>query len=713
MSWSRGVEIWLDEGLFERVSAWYEHKIQADLSQNVEDYFHLGLSYLLEGREEDAQATWFLGLSQVDDSGLILLAEILNEEARRQTSLSQLEMGWLIRSYIREIYPEDINNILSLWKLEIELNTFNSDKLAEVEEIFLTRAEEEIDQEILQAFLTVLFSLNDAIIVDIVKLILNKYTDDIFIKIVANNIENVAQKYPLNAADIVEFCLSINSTSPYIIYLAKQLPWYYIALKKYSEARESVYKFYRLCENLPEKAFAAQAVIMVLMNCGYWLELEKVSEEYNQVLINFLESGECPRFSQTYFLAGSHLVYLKDDLAGNRWFYNLNGKLYQRCIELKYKEASLKRENSRQHNRKIKIGYIGHTLRNHSIGIITRWLFKYHDREEFDINLYLVNQAEDSITRNFFRSNAHNCYNLPKSAVMIAEKIKADEIDILIDVDCLTGDTTSEVMALKPAPVQVSWLGWDASGMPAIDYYIADNYVLPENSQEYYSETIWRLPNCYMAIDGVEVDTPTLRRQDLGIGPESTVYLTAQTGSKRHPDTIRLQMQVLKSVPDSYLLVQGKGAESVIEQLFLQIASSEGVNWERLRFLPSYLTLTYRANLAIADVVLDTYPFTGGTTTLDILWMGIPLVTKVGQQWASRNSYTLMVNAGLNEGIAWNDDEYIEWGIRLGTDSKLRENIRWKLRRSRQTAPIWNTKQFAKDIESAYRQMWEIYQGQI
>lgn len=120
----------------------------------------------------------------------------------------------------------------------------------------------------------------------------------------------------------------------------------------------------------------------------------------------------------------------------------------------------------------------------------------------------------------------------------------------------------------------------------------------------------------------------------------------------------------------------------------------------------------HRANLQIADVVLDTYPYNGATTTLETLWMEIPLVTRVGEQFAARNSYTFMMNAGITEGIAWSDEEYIEWGIKLGTDENLRKKVRWKLRQSKKTSPLWNGKQFAREMEKAYQQMWKIYVSQ-
>jgi predicted O-linked N-acetylglucosamine transferase (SPINDLY family) len=127
-----------------------------------------------------------------------------------------------------------------------------------------------------------------------------------------------------------------------------------------------------------------------------------------------------------------------------------------------------------------------------------------------------------------------------------------------------------------------------------------------------------------------------------------------------------------------------------------------------LRFLPDVpLESTHRANLGVADVVLDTYPYNGATTTLETLWMERPLVTQVGSQFAARNSYTMLMNAGVTEGIAWSEEEYIEWGIRLGKDVKLRQKVAWQLRVAKQTSPLWNTKQFVVNLEQAYEQMWQ------
>jgi predicted O-linked N-acetylglucosamine transferase (SPINDLY family) len=119
------------------------------------------------------------------------------------------------------------------------------------------------------------------------------------------------------------------------------------------------------------------------------------------------------------------------------------------------------------------------------------------------------------------------------------------------------------------------------------------------------------------------------------------------------------------------------------------------------------------ANLYIADIVLDTYPYNGATTTLEVLWMNIPIVTRVGEQFFARYTYTMLKNIGVEEGIAWNDAEYVEWGIRFGTDHELRERVIRKIRQSKHSAPLWNAKQFARDMENAFDQMWQKYLDSI
>ena len=130
----------------------------------------------------------------------------------------------------------------------------------------------------------------------------------------------------------------------------------------------------------------------------------------------------------------------------------------------------------------------------------------------------------------------------------------------------------------------------------------------------------------------------------------------------------------------------------------------EGVNDDRLRFLSAVPEEeTHRAILGLADIVLDTYPYNGATTTLEALWMGIPIVTRVGEQFSARTSYSALMNLGITAGLAWNNEEYVDWGTRLGQDDLLRKRVSLTLQRQHHTAPLWKPQFFTKALETAYQ----------
>jgi predicted O-linked N-acetylglucosamine transferase (SPINDLY family) len=352
---------------------------------------------------------------------------------------------------------------------------------------------------------------------------------------------------------------------------------------------------------------------------------------------------------------------------------------------------------------KLKIGYISCNLRRHSIGWLSRWLLHYHDREKLEVYLYLINQNEDDITDKWFANKDNFVHRLDENIPAIVQQIQEDQLDILVDLESMTSPTICWVMALKPAPIQITWLGLDATGLPSIDYFLVDPHVVPADAQQYYQEKLWRLTPSYLAVDGFEIGLANLTRKDLNIPDDAVIYLTSQSGYKRHLEMIKMQLTILKKVPNSYLLVKGFANKDIIKELFEKLAQEQNVPLENLRFLTFDTNEeTHRANLQLADVILDTYPYNGATTTLEVLWLGIPIVTLVGEQFAARNSYTFMLNAGITEGIAYNAQEYIDWGIKLGTSEDLRSKIHWKLWNSRQNAPLWNAQQFTKTVEDAY-----------
>jgi predicted O-linked N-acetylglucosamine transferase (SPINDLY family) len=147
-----------------------------------------------------------------------------------------------------------------------------------------------------------------------------------------------------------------------------------------------------------------------------------------------------------------------------------------------------------------------------------------------------------------------------------------------------------------------------------------------------------------------------------------------------------------------------------VQAAFGAIAEELGVDRDRLHFLGQAKSeAEHRANLTIADVVLDTYPYNGATTTLETLWAGIPLVTRAGQQFSGRNSFAMLMQVGVEAGIAWSDRQYVEWGVRFGQDLALRQQVTWQLRRSRQVSPLWDGRGLTRDLEAAFDAMWVRY----
>lgn len=708
----------LNDGKYNQVAGLYEQAIEAEPNV-MSHYWYLGLAYLLQNYEEDAQATWMLAIAEGTpeevEEWTQELVNILDFEAQRQINISNLKNSWLIRQHIREITPAFANNLLHLLQLSIDLNELTTENFETWQPATVINQTDlaEIDTALLLQVIKKIIEFPIPETLEFVEACLPHQAQNPLALIdtilpVAIKVAYQARR-PDFAANLAELCLKLEPEHSETL---RHLSCFYSNARLHTQAIETAKLFFSNCNNTSWQLQGSYLILRALLTCGAWLEVEPVAQRHKLLVKDLvqnppqdLEPSEASLLLSTNFF----LPYIQDIPAETHWLQNQIGKIFQASLQADSSNfVNLPHTNTRETTRPLKIGYITHAFTGHSVGWLSRWLLQYHDKEAFKTNLYLIHQNLEEYE--WLRDKVEGIYNFDSNYKEIAKQIKADEIDILVDLDSLTLDTTCKALALKPAPIQVTWLGWDASGVPAIDYFIADPYVLPKNAQDYYSENIWRLPQTYVAVDGFEVGVPTLRREQLEIPSDAVIYYSGQTGYKRHPETVRLQMQILKQVPNSYFLVKGKADKTAVEQFFTHVAEAEGIDPNRLKFLPrDESELVHRANLGIADVVLDTYPYNGATTTLETLWMGVPIVTKVGEQFSARNSYTFMKNVGVTEGIAWTDEEYIEWGVRLGNAPALRQQIAWKLRQSRQTSPLWNAKQFTREMEKAYKQMWQNY----
>ena len=702
---------------------YYEDAIAVDHTV-ASNYWHLGVAYVLTGREEEAQAAWFTPFASAEPDRIEeLTADLVAviEAAADRAKISDRQQAWLLRQHLWNLAPDHLTNVLHLIILAQELEELTPAYLQDWQVVERLNSAEvgSIDDLLLDAAMVAVLALRQEIGLEIVASCLRiagEQKDLLLRKTLARAFEIFyCHRLHTFAVQLGEICERIE---PNHLEVCKVVTSLYSDIGEYDRGIAAAQRYYQSASDQLDQLFGNYLLQRSYFTTGNWQGATDRIEDYRQILAEVIRSspqnlsyGKC----QGLLVSSFFLPYTEDNPEINKRLQNQTAALFQQNIPRTPANPEFQKPSLAKKTGCLRIGYIGSTFKIHSVGWLNRWLIHHHDRDEFQIFLYCVNQhEEESFNQQWFRNKVHVCSFFTNQADRIVAQIQADEIDILIDVDSLTYDTTCFVMAQKPAPVQATWLGWDASGIPAIDYYIADPYVLPANAQDYYQEKIWRLPHTYLAVDGFEVGTPTLRREDLDLPADAVVYLCSQSGYKRHPENMRLQMRILKAVPNSYFLIKGKSDKSIIRDFFGKIADEEGVSLDRLRFLDRDRDeYTHRANLAIADIVLDTFPYNGATTTLETLWMGIPLVTRVGQQFAARNSYTFMMNAGIEEGIAWTDEEYIEWGIRLGKELELRQQIQGKLRTSRYHAPVWNAKQFTRDVEDAYRQMWAIYQQSL
>jgi predicted O-linked N-acetylglucosamine transferase (SPINDLY family) len=724
--WEIEAQDYLRQGDYAKAESLYEQGIQVE-PQRATYYWYLGLALLLQGQETDAQATWLVPIIDAEPEAIAAstadLIQVLRTVAQQQQTGSRPEIARLLYNYAQELNPDDLNTLLQIWQLSLSQGDF-SWELPEVQKtlsLLKSGACTDIDFVLLHQLLpqSLEYDLLAEEAYQLAEACL-QYAEHLpqlhlFLRNAAINIGFGHIKFRLSIK-YAELCLNLPEPEPELFKLLSSL---YQPIGEYGRSVSMAKRYQDMVQDLSVRTIANAHLLQTLLAAGgNWQEASQTLQHQIELVTELVQSRPTDltrALVQDLSVIAYSPPHLDDNPATHKPLMNQLADLCQANIETHAHDRvhqyrhKLQQRSASSLERPLKIGYLSNNLRTHAVGLLSWGLYEYCDHQSFQIYTYFTGRDLAGVDswRNWYIEKSDQVFNADLDGFALADQINRDEIDLLMDLDSSTQGINCAVLALKPAPIQATWLGFDASGIPAVDYFIADPYVLPDNAQEYYAETIWRLPQTYLAVDGFYVGLPTLRRSDLNIPNDAVVYLSQQRGHKRHPHTTHLQLQILKAVPNSYLLIKGYADSESIQQFFLEIAEQEGVSGDRLKFLPSTATDDeHRANLKIADVVLDTYPYNGATTTLETLWMEIPVVTKVGQQFAARNSYTFLVNADVSEGIAWTDDEYVEWGIRLGQDESLRQQVVWKLKVAKQTAPLWNARQFTQQMETAYCQMW-------
>jgi len=369
--------------------------------------------------------------------------------------------------------------------------------------------------------------------------------------------------------------------------------------------------------------------------------------------------------------------------------------------------AAAHRRRSKRHTR-LRIGYLSSDLREHAIGHLLAELFELHNRRAVEVSAYYCGHQVDDALHHRFKASADHWIDISgMNDETAGERIVADGIDILVDVNGYTHSARSALVAMRPAPVIVNWLGFPSTmGSPYHDYIIADNIIIPEGSETFYSENVKRLP-CYQLNDRRRIVSDHVwSRSEAGLPADGTVFCCFNALNKITPFTWQRWMRILQAVPGSVLWLLD-GLESQLQEH----AAAAGIAPNRLVFAPRLNNSYHLSRYVLADLFLDTSPYGAHTTGSDALWMGVPVLTVPGRSFASRVCASLVSAAGLPDLVCASSEAYVARAIELGTDRRLLEEYRRRLQVGRDSCVLFDTPLLVASLEELYRDMWAEHQS--
>jgi len=356
---------------------------------------------------------------------------------------------------------------------------------------------------------------------------------------------------------------------------------------------------------------------------------------------------------------------------------------------------------------KIRIGYFSADFREHPLAYLTAELYELHDRNDFEIHAFSYGPDTKDEMNLRIKAGVDHFHNVQSfSHKEMALLVRSLEIDIAVDLGGFTHDARTDVFAMSAAPIQLSYIGYlGTMGADYYDYLIADPIMIPKESQKYYAEKIVYLPS-FQVNDSKDLPPEiTLTRKDVGLPEEGFVFCCFNTTYKITPTIFDSWARILDAVKDSVLIVYANNELSKIN-LTKEIVK-RGVKAERLIFGDTVKRPDYLARYRTADLFLDTHPYNAGTTASDALKMGLPMITYLGNSYQARMGASILTSINLPELITNSLEEYEALAIELATNPSKLKAIKDKLTSNLSTAPLFDTKRFTKNLESAYTQMYE------
>lgn len=399
------------------------------------------------------------------------------------------------------------------------------------------------------------------------------------------------------------------------------------------------------------------------------------------------------------------MITLTDDPAVHHWTSRMTARLYLSDVRVRPHCCS---DPVPRVGGKIRLGLLSSDFHCHATLILMIEALEEIDPEIFELWIYSGGEDDGSSLRSRVSRAATGWRETAElSLERLAEIIREDRIGILVEMKGYTLGSRIGVLAYRPAPIQVSWLGYPGTtGATCIDYFIGDPVVTPLEDQPYFSERIAQMPRCYQPNDSHRNRPQAVGRQECGLPADATfVFASFNQQYKIVPEVFAAWCRILISVPGSvlWLLVRHEAAQ----QNLLDAAASNGISPDRIVFASFIGVESHRRRLPLADLCLDTFPCGGHTTASDALWAGVPVLALTGRSFASRVAASLLHTLGLPQLVCADIDHYIAEAIRLATEPLACTELRQRLATALVESPLFDGRRFAHDLERLLMRMVE------
>ena len=363
--------------------------------------------------------------------------------------------------------------------------------------------------------------------------------------------------------------------------------------------------------------------------------------------------------------------------------------------------------HARSDGARVRIGYLSNDFQLHATALLIAQVLERHARDQVEVFLYSYGVDDRSAMRDRLKVAADRFVDISgMSDLEAAQRIRADGVEVLVDLKGYTLNARTAIMALRPAPVQVAWLGFPGTmAAPFIDYAIADPVVLPPECAEEFSEHIAWLPDCYQPNDRAREIGPTPTRAACGLPETGFVFSCFNHTYKIRPQTFDIWCRLMHAVPGSvlWLLASNPQAQANLKRE----AQARGIEPTRVIFAPVLSPRDHLGRLAHADLFLDTAPINAHTTASDALWAGVPVLTRQGDTFVSRVAASLLHAVGLPELVAPDEQAYERIALEMATDPDRLRALRARLWQNRETAPLFDSARMAGELDALYRRMAE------